>query len=90
VVTQLKLQVKEVRNNLSVQQTANRDLADKMREVQETLSQQMREQMVVKRSAETKQDRGDLIHSELKSHQSKLVVLNADLKDKQLEYQAVK
>jgi hypothetical protein len=37
ILNTIKAQVKEARNNLNVQQTAIRDLGDKMQEMHETL-----------------------------------------------------
>lgn len=90
IVNTLKQQVKEARNSLQVQQTAIRDLGDKMREMQETLTQRAQTQRQVLQTATTKQDRGQSVQAQIDSQQNLLLILKADLADKQREFQASK
>lgn len=70
IVTTLMGQIKDAKYNLDLQKTATRDLAEKMREITETIRQRQRDFDEIQRQAEGKQDRGRTAQSDLENQQA--------------------
>ena len=61
-----------------------------MREITDTIRQRQRDFDEIQRQAEGKQDRGRTAQSELENSQAQLMVLKADLADRQRDLHAAK